>query len=30
MFEELNPGAENPYEMELPVILICPLVSSHG
>ena len=30
MFEEINPGAENPYELELPVILICPLVSSHA
>jgi hypothetical protein len=29
-FQPINPGAENPYEVALPVILICPLVSSHG
>ena len=29
-FQEINPGADNPYEIPLPVILICPLVSSHG
>jgi hypothetical protein len=29
-FQQINPGAANPYEVELPVILICPLVSSHG
>ena len=32
LFQKINldPNAENPYEIELPVILICPLVSSHG
>jgi len=27
MFQVINPGAANPYEIELPVILICPLVA---
>lgn len=29
-FQVINPDPDNPYEIELPVILICPLVSSHG
>lgn len=29
-FQIVNPGGDNQYEIELPVILICPLVSSHG
>ena len=29
-FQMINPTATNPYEVVLPVILICPLVSDHA
>ncbi len=30
MFLPINPGAENPYEVETGIIVICPIVSSHA